>query len=228
MNFVSLVGFAAGTLCTLAYLPQALHSFRTKSVRDISLIMLVSLNVGLLAVGGLRLPDSLASADPAQRDHVPAGVSPAHHEAAFSRTTSPATEPAPEFDSSPAFASSGAVVCRSSRAVSVNPITITIARTYSGLVFCAKWAPKYPPSIDATTIRIVSGQIHRMRNDEHQHSHAVGDRRQQRLQRIHRMDFVHAQQRQHGEDQNPCARSEVADVERDEELKHTPRPVANS
>jgi MtN3 and saliva related transmembrane protein len=48
MNFVSLVGFAAGTLCTLAYLPQALHSFRTKSVRDISLIMLVSLNAGLL------------------------------------------------------------------------------------------------------------------------------------------------------------------------------------
>jgi MtN3 and saliva related transmembrane protein len=48
MNFVSLVGFGAGTLCTLAYLPQALHSFRTKSVRDISLIMLVSLNIGLL------------------------------------------------------------------------------------------------------------------------------------------------------------------------------------
>ena len=48
MNFIALVGFAAGTLCTLAYLPQALHSFRTKSVRDISLTMLVSLNVGLL------------------------------------------------------------------------------------------------------------------------------------------------------------------------------------
>lgn len=48
MNFVSLVGFGAGTLCTLAYLPQALHSFRTKSVGDISLIMLVSLNVGLV------------------------------------------------------------------------------------------------------------------------------------------------------------------------------------
>lgn len=48
MNFVSLVGFAAGTLCTLAYLPQALHSFRTKSVSDISLVMLVSLNIGLL------------------------------------------------------------------------------------------------------------------------------------------------------------------------------------
>jgi MtN3 and saliva related transmembrane protein len=48
MTFVSIVGFGAGTLCTLAYLPQALHSFRTKSVRDISLLMLVSLNVGLL------------------------------------------------------------------------------------------------------------------------------------------------------------------------------------
>ena len=48
MNLISLVGFAAGTLCTLAYLPQALHSFRTKSVRDISLTMLVSLNIGLL------------------------------------------------------------------------------------------------------------------------------------------------------------------------------------
>lgn len=48
MNLISLIGFAAGTLCTLAYLPQALHSFRTKSVRDISLAMLVSLNAGLL------------------------------------------------------------------------------------------------------------------------------------------------------------------------------------
>ncbi len=48
MNFVSLVGFGAGTLCTLAYLPQALHSFRTKSVRDISFSMLLSLNIGLL------------------------------------------------------------------------------------------------------------------------------------------------------------------------------------
>ena len=48
MSFVSLVGFGAGTLCTLAYLPQALHSFRTKSVRDLSLVMLLSLNVGLL------------------------------------------------------------------------------------------------------------------------------------------------------------------------------------
>jgi uncharacterized protein with PQ loop repeat len=48
MVMVSLTGFAAGTLCTLAYLPQALHSFRSKSVGDLSLLMLISLNVGLL------------------------------------------------------------------------------------------------------------------------------------------------------------------------------------
>ncbi len=41
-------GFAAGTLCTLAYLPQGLHSFRSKSVRDLSLLMLISHDVGLV------------------------------------------------------------------------------------------------------------------------------------------------------------------------------------
>jgi MtN3 and saliva related transmembrane protein len=48
MSVVSVVGFAAGTLTTLAYLPQALHSFRTRSVRDLSMTMLVALNAGLL------------------------------------------------------------------------------------------------------------------------------------------------------------------------------------
>ncbi len=47
MDYIPAVGFAAGTLCTLAYLPQALHSFKTKSVGDIALTMLISLNVGL-------------------------------------------------------------------------------------------------------------------------------------------------------------------------------------
>ena len=48
MDLILFIGFAAGTLCTLAYLPQALHSFRTKSVSDLSLAMLVSLNIGLV------------------------------------------------------------------------------------------------------------------------------------------------------------------------------------
>jgi len=48
MSLIAIIGFAAGTLTTLAYLPQALHSYRTRSVRDISLTMLVTLNAGLL------------------------------------------------------------------------------------------------------------------------------------------------------------------------------------
>jgi MtN3 and saliva related transmembrane protein len=48
MSVAPAVGFAAGTLTTLAYLPQALHSFRTRSVRDLSMTMLVALNAGLL------------------------------------------------------------------------------------------------------------------------------------------------------------------------------------
>jgi MtN3 and saliva related transmembrane protein len=48
MDFVPLTGFAAGTLCTLAYLPQALQSFRTRSVKDLSLVMLLCLNLGLV------------------------------------------------------------------------------------------------------------------------------------------------------------------------------------
>ena len=48
MSVAPAIGFAAGTLTTLAYLPQALHSFRTRSVRDLSLAMLVALNAGLL------------------------------------------------------------------------------------------------------------------------------------------------------------------------------------
>ena len=48
MSLISTVGFAAGSLTTLAYLPQALHSFRTRSVRDLSMTMLVTLNIGLL------------------------------------------------------------------------------------------------------------------------------------------------------------------------------------
>jgi MtN3 and saliva related transmembrane protein len=48
MSLVPAIGFAAGTLTTLAYLPQALHSYRTRSVRDLSMTMLVALNAGLL------------------------------------------------------------------------------------------------------------------------------------------------------------------------------------
>jgi MtN3 and saliva related transmembrane protein len=48
MSVVPAIGFAAGSLTTLAYLPQAWHSFRTRSVRDLSMAMLLTLNAGLL------------------------------------------------------------------------------------------------------------------------------------------------------------------------------------
>jgi MtN3 and saliva related transmembrane protein len=48
MIWVSITGFAAGAFCTFAYLPQAIKSFRSRSVRDLSLLMLISLNTGLI------------------------------------------------------------------------------------------------------------------------------------------------------------------------------------
>jgi len=57
MSLIPTIGFAAGTLTTVAYLPQALHSYRTRSVRDLSMTMLVTLNAGLLlwVVYGFRI-----------------------------------------------------------------------------------------------------------------------------------------------------------------------------
>ena len=45
---IEFLGFAAGTLTTLAFVPQMLKSWRTKSVDDLSLAMLVAFNVGLV------------------------------------------------------------------------------------------------------------------------------------------------------------------------------------
>ncbi len=45
--FTSL-GYLAGTLTTLAFLPQVLHTYRIKSVGDFSWKMLISFNCGLI------------------------------------------------------------------------------------------------------------------------------------------------------------------------------------
>jgi MtN3 and saliva related transmembrane protein len=42
------LGFLAGTLTTLAFFPQTLHSLKTRSVNDFSLAMLVSFNIGIV------------------------------------------------------------------------------------------------------------------------------------------------------------------------------------
>ena len=45
---INLLGYIAGTLTTLAFLPQALKAFRTKRTKDISLTMWLLLCTGVL------------------------------------------------------------------------------------------------------------------------------------------------------------------------------------
>jgi MtN3 and saliva related transmembrane protein len=54
---IQLVGFAAGALTTLAYVPQVIRTWRTRSARDLSLGMLLALTagVGLWLVYGIAL-----------------------------------------------------------------------------------------------------------------------------------------------------------------------------
>ncbi|MBI3793776.1 MAG: SemiSWEET transporter [Nitrospinae bacterium] len=47
-NYVEVLGFVAGTLTTVAFFPQALKSWRTKSAKDISLAMFPLLVVGIV------------------------------------------------------------------------------------------------------------------------------------------------------------------------------------
>jgi len=48
MNGISFLGFAAATCTTLAFVPQVVRIWRTRSTRDISLGMFVVLTTGVL------------------------------------------------------------------------------------------------------------------------------------------------------------------------------------
>jgi MtN3 and saliva related transmembrane protein len=48
MDFVTLLGLTAGTLTTLAFLPQLLKTWRSKSAKDISSGWLVSFSSGIM------------------------------------------------------------------------------------------------------------------------------------------------------------------------------------
>ncbi len=48
MDVPLLVGLAAGILTTIAFLPQLLHTWRTKSAKDISLGMFLTFCTGVL------------------------------------------------------------------------------------------------------------------------------------------------------------------------------------
>lgn len=48
MDIISILGFAAGTLTTIAFIPQVIKVYQTKETRDISLMMYVMLAAGLM------------------------------------------------------------------------------------------------------------------------------------------------------------------------------------
>jgi MtN3 and saliva related transmembrane protein len=48
MDVVTALGLVAGTLTTVAFLPQVLQTWKTKSTKDLSLPMLLSFTTGVL------------------------------------------------------------------------------------------------------------------------------------------------------------------------------------
>ncbi|MCA9471558.1 MAG: SemiSWEET family sugar transporter [Nitrospira sp.] len=59
MTMVTLLGLAAGTLTTLAFLPQLIKTWRTRSADDVSLGMLLTLCSGIILwiIYGLSIHD---------------------------------------------------------------------------------------------------------------------------------------------------------------------------
>ena len=47
MQLIDLIGYCAATLTTASFVPQALHTFRTKDVRGISLTMYSAFTAGV-------------------------------------------------------------------------------------------------------------------------------------------------------------------------------------
>lgn len=48
LDFITVLGLVAGTLTTIAYLPQLIKTWRTKSANDLSWSMLITLCVGIV------------------------------------------------------------------------------------------------------------------------------------------------------------------------------------
>ena len=48
MDFITILGLVAGTLTTIAFLPQMFQIWRTKSAKDVSYVMLIVFMSGLL------------------------------------------------------------------------------------------------------------------------------------------------------------------------------------
>lgn len=59
MNYATIIGFAAATLTTIAFLPQVIQTWKTRSTKDISLGMFLIFTTGvfLWLVYGLLIKD---------------------------------------------------------------------------------------------------------------------------------------------------------------------------
>ncbi len=60
MNGITFIGYAAATLTTAAFVPQAMRAWRTRSTNDISLLMFVMLTTGIFLwlVYGVLIADA--------------------------------------------------------------------------------------------------------------------------------------------------------------------------
>ncbi|NET01351.1 MAG: hypothetical protein F6K62_01610 [Sphaerospermopsis sp. SIO1G2] len=47
MDLITIVGLAAATLTTIAFLPQVFRTWKTKSAKDVSFVMLITFMTGL-------------------------------------------------------------------------------------------------------------------------------------------------------------------------------------
>lgn len=57
MNFVTILGLSAGTITTIAFLPQVIKVWKSKSAKDVSFVMLITFCIGVflwLVYGILR------------------------------------------------------------------------------------------------------------------------------------------------------------------------------
>ncbi|WP_420560036.1 SemiSWEET transporter [Tepidicaulis sp.] len=48
MDHITLIGMSAGTLTTLAFLPQVVRAWRTRSTADVSLLMFLAMCLGIV------------------------------------------------------------------------------------------------------------------------------------------------------------------------------------
>ena len=47
MDTITILGLAAGTLTTIAFLPQMMKTWQTKTAKDVSFLMLITFNIGV-------------------------------------------------------------------------------------------------------------------------------------------------------------------------------------